>query len=270
MSDGVIVKKTDDIIEITLNSPERGNGMTDDQIVFLGDVLEREHASARLIVLRANGADFCMGRAHLGPRPTGLPEALQLRRMHDIVFRTYGAVRHSKAPVVSVVKGRAYGFGCALASVCDITIAEESARFAINEMNNNIMPTMVMSSLIDRVPLKALMYMVWTAKEIDARHAMSIGAVSEVVPAGEAIARLTRWWSVSGSCRFQLFSPSRNTRTARTPSTSARRSPSRAACTRWSTRRRRCGQRRRIDHPVSARPISEKAAVHRDHVSRDE
>ena len=245
MTDGVIVRKTDDIIEITLNSPERGNGMTDDQIVFLGDVLEREHANARLIVLRANGADFCMGRAHLGPRPTGLPEALQLRRMHDIVFRTYGAVRHSKAPVVSVVKGRAYGFGCALASVCDITIAEESARFAINEMNNNIMPTMVMSSLIDRVPLKALMYMVWTAKEIDARHAMSIGAVSEVVPAGEADRRQTRWWSDSGSCRFQLFSRSRNTRTARTPSTSARRSPLRAACTRWSTRHPKCGRRRR-------------------------
>ena len=186
MTDGVIVTKTGDILEITLDSPDRGNGMTDDQIIYLGDVLEREHASARMIVLRANGADFCMGRAHLGPRPTALPEALQLRRMHDIVFRVYGAVRHSKAPVVSVVKGRAYGFGCALASVCDITIAEESARFAINEMNNNIMPTMVMSSLVDRVPMKALMYMVWTAKEIDARHAMSIGAVSEVVPPGEA------------------------------------------------------------------------------------
>lgn len=186
MADGVIVNKTDDLLEITLDSPDRGNDMTDDQIVFLGDTLEREHDKVRLIVLRANGADFCTGRAHLGPRPTTQPEALQLRQMHDIVFRVYGAVRHSKAPVISVVKGRAFGFGCALASVCDITIADENARFAINEFNNNIMPTMVMSSLVDRIPLKALMYLVWTAKEIDARHAMSIGAVSEVVAAGEA------------------------------------------------------------------------------------
>jgi enoyl-CoA hydratase len=186
MADGVIVNKTDDLLEITLDSPDRGNGMTDDQIVFLGDTLEREHDKVRLIVLRANGADFCTGRAHLGQRPTTQPEALQLRQMHDIVFRVYGAVRHSKAPVLSVVKGRAFGFGCALASVCDITIADENARFAINEFNNNIMPTMVMSSLVDRIPLKALMYLVWTAKEIDARHAMSIGAVSEVVAAGEA------------------------------------------------------------------------------------
>jgi enoyl-CoA hydratase/carnithine racemase len=87
MTDGVIVNKTDELLEITLNCPDRGNGMTDEQIVFLGDLLEREHDKVRLITLRANGADFCMGRAHLGPRPTGLPEALQLRRMHDIVFR---------------------------------------------------------------------------------------------------------------------------------------------------------------------------------------
>lgn len=186
MVDGVIVNKTGDLLEITLNCPDRGNGMTDDQIVFFGDVLQREHDKVRLIVLRANGADFCMGRAHLGPRPTAQPEALQLRRMHDIVFRAYGAVRQSKAPVLSVVKGRAYGFGCALASVCDITIADENARFAINEFSNNILPTMVMSSLVDRIPLKSIMYLVWTAKEIDARHAMTIGAISDVAPAGEA------------------------------------------------------------------------------------
>ena len=186
MTDGVIVNKTDDLLEITLDCPDRGNGMTDDQIVFLGDTIEREHDKVRLIVLRANGDDFCTGRAHVGPRPTTQPEALQLRQMHDILFRVYGTVRHSKAPVISVVKGRAFGFGCALASVCDITIADENARFAITEFSNNIMPTMVMSSLVDRIPLKALMYLVWTAKEIDARHALSIGAVSEVVAAGEA------------------------------------------------------------------------------------
>ena len=39
MVDGVIVNKSDDLLEITLDSPDRGNGMTDDQIVFLGDTL---------------------------------------------------------------------------------------------------------------------------------------------------------------------------------------------------------------------------------------
>jgi len=199
MTDGLIVKKTDGLLEITLDCPQRGNGMEDGQIVALGDIFEAEHDKARLIVVRANGPDFCTGRAMSGRIPMRGPEAIALRENHDIVFRLYGAVRHSKAPVISLVQGRAHGFGCALACVSDITIAAQSARFAITEFNHNIMPTMVMSSLVDRIALKPLMYLVWTSKEIDARHAMTIGAVSDVVPdaelasAGDAlIARLMK------------------------------------------------------------------------------
>ena len=180
MADGIIIKKSDDLLEITLDCPDRGNGMGDDQIVHLGDVLEAEHDKVRLILLRANGADFCTGRSPVGRLPIAGPEALALRDAHDIVFRCYGAVRKSKAPVISVVKGRAFGFGCALACVADITLAAESAQFAITEFSHNIMPTMVMSSLVDRIGLKPLMYLVWTSKVIDARHAQMIGAVSDV------------------------------------------------------------------------------------------
>ncbi|MDB5533051.1 MAG: Enoyl-CoA hydratase/carnithine racemase, partial [Hyphomicrobiales bacterium] len=58
MAEGIIVKKSDDLLEITLNNPERGNGLSDEQIVFLGDTIEKEHENVRLIVLRANGEDF--------------------------------------------------------------------------------------------------------------------------------------------------------------------------------------------------------------------
>ena len=43
------------------------------------------------------------------------------------------------------------------------------------------MPTMVMSSLIDRLSLKAIMYLVYTSKIISAEHAMALGLVNEVV-----------------------------------------------------------------------------------------
>lgn len=185
MAEGLIVNRSEDFLEIVLDSPERGNGMSDDQIIALGDIFEAEHDKVRLIVLRANGDDFCTGRAPVGRRPIAGPEAIHLRNAHDIVFRCYGAIRKSKAPVLSVVKGRAFGFGCALACVSDITLAAESAQFAINEFSHNIMPTMVMSSLVDRVALKPLMYLVWTSKVVDARHAMTIGAVSDVIADGE-------------------------------------------------------------------------------------
>jgi enoyl-CoA hydratase len=44
---------------------------------------------------------------------------------------------------------------------------------------------MVMSSMIDRVPLKALMYNVWTSQMISPERALAIGAISDIVPAAE-------------------------------------------------------------------------------------
>ena len=72
-----------------------------------------------------------------------------------MVFNCYGAFRRCEIPVIGVVKGRAFGFGCAIAAVCDITLAADSAKFQVPEMAHNIMPTMVMSALVDRVPRKA-------------------------------------------------------------------------------------------------------------------
>ncbi len=182
MSDELIVGYTGEVLNITINRGDHGNGMSDPMIAELGDVIEREQRKARLIVLRGAGADFCIGRSSMGaPRPAGM-DAFQSRDMSDVVFRAYGLLRQSHAPVLAVVQGRALGFGFALAAAADITIASDKAQFQIPEFSHNIMPTMVMSSMIDRVPMKALMYHVWTCATIDARKAMEIGTVSAVVP----------------------------------------------------------------------------------------
>ena len=49
-------------------------------------------------------------------------------------------------------------------------------------MSTMAMPTMAMSALIDRVPRKALMYLIYSAAVVDARRALSFGIVSDVVP----------------------------------------------------------------------------------------
>jgi enoyl-CoA hydratase len=190
MSEDFIVAQTGDVLEITINHPERGNAMSDPMIVELGDLIEREHEKVRLFVLRGAGDDFCAGRSPIGRKP--MPsEAYDVRDASDHVFRCYGLLRRSKAPVLAVVKGRAEGFGYALAAAADITIAADTAKFTIPEFSHNIMPTMVMSAMIDRVPLKALMYNVWTSQYITAEKAMAIGSVSHVVPEADLEAHVT-------------------------------------------------------------------------------
>ena len=185
MTDAVRAETKGAVYAITLNRPETGNAVSDAAIVRLGDLLEAVDPAVRVITLQGAGSDFCIGRE---PPPPGAPrkpmEALELRRAHDIVFRVYGLIRNARVPVVAVVRGRALGFGFALAAVADITIAADDATFQIPEFAHHIMPTMVMSALIDRVPLKALMHRVYTAASFDSDEALRIGAISEITSPG--------------------------------------------------------------------------------------
>jgi len=178
----VLVKRDGAILEITLNRPDDGNAMSDDAAAELTRLLLNTDDGTDAIVLRGAGADFCIGRATMGrPRDGAPPEALARRRSTEVIFDCYGAFRRSAVPIVGVVQGRALGFGCALAALCDVTLASEDATFAIPEMSHNTFPTMVMSALVDRVPLKALTYLVYSTAVISAERALTFGIVSDVV-----------------------------------------------------------------------------------------
>jgi enoyl-CoA hydratase len=186
MSDHILTARKGPVLEITLNRPEIGNAASDAMAVELTKLLLSAGESSEIVVLRGAGDDFCVGRETMGKRPPGAqPDALELRRRNDVVFNCYGAFRKCEIPVIGVVKGRAFGFGCAIAAVCDITLAADTAKFQVPEMAHNIMPTMVMSALVDRVPRKALTYLVWSTAIVTPARAREAGIVSEVFPAAE-------------------------------------------------------------------------------------
>ena len=165
MSEPILKEKDGDVTTITLNRPEVGNRQTDATWAQLTEMLDSAAKESRLIVFKGAGDDFCLGR--------------------EAIFNLYGAFRSAKVPIMGVVQGRAVGLGCALAALCDITIASDKARFQLPEMAHNIMPTIAMSALIDRVSRKAATYLVYSTQEIDAHKALVFGLVSNVVPANE-------------------------------------------------------------------------------------
>jgi enoyl-CoA hydratase len=182
----VLTKQNGPILDIILNRPDRGNGADDAMAIELTRQIEGASEETKCIVLRGAGADFCTGRVAAGPPPTGPGNAFATRAFFDPVFNCYGAIRNSPIPVIAVVQGRALGFGCAIAAVADITLASDQASFQVPEMAHNILPTMVMSSFIDRIPRKAFTYLVYSTA--------LIGIASEVVPAAkleEAVAQVT-------------------------------------------------------------------------------
>src|SRR6201993_3283662 len=162
MSSDILTARKGSVLEITLNRPQIGNAASDAMAIELTKLLLGAGESSEIVVLRGAGEDFCVGRETMGKRPPGAPpEAFELRRRNDVVY-CYGAFRRCEIPVIGVVRGRAFGFGCAIAAVCDITLAADSAQYQVPEMAHNIMPTMVMSAMVDRLPRKAITYLVYS------------------------------------------------------------------------------------------------------------
>jgi len=180
------------LLTVTLNRPEQGNGLNDTGIAQLAALLQGAAARARLVLLKAAGGDFCVGR--IAPRGATAPklEALQVRRGRDVVFNCYAAFRESPVPVIAAVQGRALGFGCAIAACADITIAAADAIFQMPEFGENIMPTIAMSALLGKVTQKQLMYIAYSTAQLSAERAERLGLVSEVAAANGLDAAVDR------------------------------------------------------------------------------
>jgi enoyl-CoA hydratase/carnithine racemase len=185
MADAVLMQKEGDVTTITLNRGEVGNRQTDATWTQVSQMLDETGKCSRVILFKGAGEDFCMGREAMGQQPPTPPEAYAVRDRAETIFNLYGSFRNARAPIIGVVQGRAVGLGCALAALCDITIASDKARFSFPETAHRIMPTIAFSALVDRVPRKAATFMMYSAQEIDAHKALMFGLASNVVPASE-------------------------------------------------------------------------------------
>ena len=184
MAEPILKEKEGDVTTIILNRPEAGNRQTDATCAEVTKMLDAAAQDSRVILFKGAGDDFCLGREAMG-QPGPILEAYGVRDRSETIFNLYGAFRNAKVPIVGVVQGRAVGLGCALAALCDITIASDRARFQLPEMSHRIMPTIAMSALVDRLPRKAATYMVYSTQEIDAHKALTFGLVSNIFPASE-------------------------------------------------------------------------------------
>lgn len=182
MSQPLLIEQDGRLLRVTMNRPQ-DNGVTDAMAAQIADVVLGAHKTSDAVLLRSIGPDFCTGRVRTKDMAPPVKEAYERREEYDAIFGCYKALRSSLVPVVGAIDGRAMGFGAAMAALCDVTICSDAATFNIPEITKNVMPTMVMSALYDRVNRNAILWMTYSADFIDANAARDYGFVSTVVPA---------------------------------------------------------------------------------------
>jgi enoyl-CoA hydratase len=91
-------------------------------------------------------------------------------------------------PVIAAVNGTALGGGCELMMACDIRIAEEQALIGQPEVSLGIIPGAGGTQMLPRlVPQGIAKRLLFTGERINARQALGIGLVDEVVETGKAL-----------------------------------------------------------------------------------
>jgi enoyl-CoA hydratase len=187
------VSRTDGLLTLTLANAAEGNRLDATMDSQFLTALRSIDTTTRAILLRAEGVDFCLGRASpMPPRESGATAADLRRLVAEPILELYAALRQARVPVVAFVQGRALGVGAALVACADFAIAASDATFAVPELDRDIPPLLVMTAMHGRVAPAHLARLVLMREPLSASEALAIGLVAETVPPDELQAAMTR------------------------------------------------------------------------------
>jgi len=189
----VLYEEKDGVATITLNRPDSMNAIRVGMYEEIADAIHRAGWNREIGVIVLTGAGeraFCVGgdssdkkSERKGRGIIGVP----LDQIHS-------AIRDVPKPVIAKVRGYAIGGGNALATICDLTIAAESAKFGqVGPRVGSVDPgfgTAYLSRIVGEKKAREIWFL---CRRYTAQQAAAMGLVNQVVPDAELDAEVDRW-----------------------------------------------------------------------------
>jgi enoyl-CoA hydratase/carnithine racemase len=187
----VLVDRTDGVVTLTLNRPEKKNAAN---AVMWQELLEcfREVASRaddRVLVVTGAGDAFCSGADLSSVGRLDQPVTL-MRRVGEVAM----ALHRVPQPTIAKVNGVAAGAGCNLALGCDLVVASDEARFSEIFSRRGLSIDFGGSWLLPRlVGLHRAKELTLLSPMVSATEAFDLGLVNRVVASGDLDAFVADW-----------------------------------------------------------------------------
>jgi 2-(1,2-epoxy-1,2-dihydrophenyl)acetyl-CoA isomerase len=186
----ILYTKEDGIATITLNRPQALNALTPtmhrEWITAIEDA--GRDPDVGVLVVTGAGRAFCAGRdiRYETVTETGLSSWDITRRLGEGIHRFAQIIAEFDKPYIGAINGPAVGGGMDFASMCDIRIASDRARFGMAYVRLGLPPGAGGCYFLPRiVGLAKACELIWTGRMFDAEEALRIGYVSKVVPHDE-------------------------------------------------------------------------------------
>ncbi len=175
------------VAHVALNLPETRNALSARMIAELTELAQTIGAeeSTRAIVLSGRGKVFCAGgdlnwmKAQIeADRPTRMAEAQKLAEMLRVL-------NEMPTPLIGRIHGGAFGGGVGMACVCDVAIADETARFGLTETRLGLIPATIGPYVLARMGEGRARRVFMSSRLFNAREAKELGIVAKAVDAAE-------------------------------------------------------------------------------------
>ena len=177
------VELKNSLLMITLNRPEVKNAMNAETFKEITSAFGSISLETRAVVLKGAGDFFCAGgdlewmkRSKTLSREENKKDALSLARM-------IRSVDECPVPVITLVKGGAFGGGVGLVAASDIVISDENAVYSLSEVKLGLIPATIGPVVMRKIGLSQARKLYLTGMRFPAAVAKEIKLVHEVVPA---------------------------------------------------------------------------------------
>lgn len=191
----LITELRGDILALTLNRPQVHNALDAVLVAALTRAMamaidEAAETSVRAVLLAGAGASFCAG-ADLDEMRSSIDASEQDNlRAAQALARLFRVMDKCPLPVIARVQGSALGGALGLIACADIVLAEEGARFGFSEVRLGLIPAVISPYVVARIGQGQARRWFLTGERFDARTALGLGLVHEVLPAAHLDARL--------------------------------------------------------------------------------
>ena len=196
MTDQVVrLDVSDAVAIITLNRPEVLNALNLSMTEALVGAIQvcMDDEKIRAVIITGAGRGFCAGgdmKAVWEHIQAGKDPRHFFRDLTVPLHRAITDIRLMEKPVVASVNGPTGGAGMSLAAACDLRLAAESAKFKQAYTSIGLVPDGGWTVFVPRIIGAAkAMELLMVDPVLDAKEALSLGLVHEVVPDDKLHAR---------------------------------------------------------------------------------
>ena len=182
----VSVTTSGHVLEVTIDRAEHGNTLDSDTYRELGEILTAFAHDDDLWVAVLTGAGN--EAFSLGADLRGIRSPLQLMLQPHNGFDASPLDATPAKPVIAAINGRADGDGLALALACHLSVADETATFAVPDTALGMPPGTGILLRLPHLVGRALAYdMILTGRRIDSAEALAAGLITRTAPQGKAL-----------------------------------------------------------------------------------